>query len=160
MGGNSASPLNSTVPVLRLDRLAELRLGVRDSAVVGERVLAERIADALDSRLVLGGGELVGLEPRDRVLDRRPPLRRVEALPFGGGEDEVEDGALLRRELGFDQIGRPLGIRSRDLELVLQAPADRADQEDERDDDPHPGADDAPRMAGAQARPAREASCG
>ena len=64
-GGNSASPLNSTVTPagstvsrtasctattasrsLVLDRLVELRLGVGDAAVVGERVLAERIADA------------------------------------------------------------------------------------------------------------------
>ena len=44
------------VPVL--DRLVELRLGVGDAAVVGERVLAERVADALDAGLVVGGLEL------------------------------------------------------------------------------------------------------
>ena len=42
------------VAVLCLDRLVELRFGVRDSAVIGERLLAERIADALDPGVVLG----------------------------------------------------------------------------------------------------------
>ena len=37
--------------ILVLDRLVELRLRVGDPAVVGERVLAERIADALDAGL-------------------------------------------------------------------------------------------------------------
>ena len=39
--------------VLVVDDPVELRLGVGDPAVVGERVLAERVADALDAGLVL-----------------------------------------------------------------------------------------------------------
>ena len=68
------------VAVLVLDRLIELRLGVGDAAVVGERVLAERIADALQPGLVVGGLELRRLEARDRLLDRRLALGRVEPL--------------------------------------------------------------------------------
>ena len=38
------------VAVLVLDRLVELRLGVGDAPVVGERAVAERVAGALDAR--------------------------------------------------------------------------------------------------------------
>ena len=47
--------------VLVLDRLVELRLGVGDAPVVGERVLAERVADARDARRPVGGLELADL---------------------------------------------------------------------------------------------------
>ena len=46
------------VPVLVLDRLVELRLGVGDAAVLRERGLAERVADAVQARLAVGGLEL------------------------------------------------------------------------------------------------------
>jgi hypothetical protein len=62
------------VSVLVLDRLVELRLGVGDPAVVGERVGAEWVADALDSGLVGRGLELAGLDERDCLLDRGFPL--------------------------------------------------------------------------------------
>ena len=68
IGGNSASPLNSTVTpagstasrtasctattalaILLVDDAVELRLGVRDAPVVRERVVVERITDARDA---------------------------------------------------------------------------------------------------------------
>ena len=91
IGGNSASPLNSAVTpagstvvadrvlaprrpvaVLRLDHVVELRLGVGDAPVLGEGVLVEGVADALDADLVAARLELGGLELRDRGLRRRP----------------------------------------------------------------------------------------
>src|SRR3712207_8394834 len=39
----------------------------------------------------------------------------VEALARGRGEDEVEDAALLLRELALDQVGRALRVGARDL---------------------------------------------
>ena len=81
-------------------------------------------------------------------------------LALGRGEDEVQDRALLGRELRLDQVDRLLRVRPRDLELVLQAAADGADEEDEEDDDAEPARDDPPRMRGAGARPARERSRG
>ena len=144
------------ITVLRLDRLRELRLRIGDAAVVRERVVAEGIADALDPGLVGGGLELVRLQLRDRAFDRRLPLGRVEALTPRGGEDEIQNRALLLRELALDQVGRLLGVRARDLELVLEAPADRSDEHDEEDDDPHPARDHAPRVGRARTHPARE----
>ena len=76
--------------------------------------------------------------------------------PGGGGEDEVEHAALLGRELGLDQVGRLLRVGARDLELVLEAAADRGDEQDQAGDDPDPGEDDPPRVGGAPAVPARE----
>ena len=43
---------------------------------------------------------------------------RVEALALGRREDDVQHAALLGRELGLDQVRRPLRIRPRDLELI------------------------------------------
>ena len=175
IGGNSASPLYSTVTpagatvsrtasstattcvaVLVLDRLVELRLGVGDAAVLGERRLAERVADALEAGLAVGGLELVRLELRDRLLDRRLALRRVEPLALRRREDEVQDRALLGGELGLDQVGRLLRVRAGDLELVPQRATDRRDQHDQRDDDPDPHNHDPPRMQSARPRPARQ----
>ena len=106
--------------------------------------------------LVLGRLELGGLELRDRLLDRGLALGRVEPLALGRGEDEVQHAALLGGELRLDQVGRPLRVGARDLELVLQAAADGGDEHDEDDDDPEPAEDDAPRMGRAGSRPARE----
>ena len=117
----------------------ELRFGVGDAAVVGERLVVERVADALDSRRVFGRRELGRLELRDRGVDRRLALRRIESLAFGRGEDEIEHGTLLRGELGLDQIGRALRVGARYLELVLQAAAHRHDERDQCDDDSQPG---------------------
>jgi hypothetical protein len=148
--------------ILRVDDAIELRLRVGDSPVVGEAVLVERVSDAGDSGVAFGRlagrRELVGLELRDRVLDRRAALCRVEPLARRSGEDEVEDAALLLRELRLDEVGGALRIRARDRELVLQAAADGADEHDEQDDHPEPAEDDAPRMSGAGAHPARERS--
>ena len=133
-GGNSASPLNSTVTPagstvsrtasctattasrsLVLDRLVELRLGVGDAPVVGERVLAERVADARRARPC----RPTGLNSADfsraiAFVDRRLALGRVEPLALGRREDEVEDAALLGRELGLDQVGRLLRVGAGD----------------------------------------------
>ena len=179
IGGNSASPLNSAVTpaaatasrtasstattcvaVLRLDRLRELRLRVRDAPVVGERLLAERVADAVDARLVRRRSELRRLELRDRGLDGRLALWRVQPLALRRGEHEVQDGALLGRELRLDEVGRLLGVGARDLELVLQAATDGGDEHDERGDDAEPREDDAPRVRRARAHPVRETSGG
>ena len=180
IGGNSASPLYSTVTARGLDGLAhgllhgldlrailgvdhavELRLRVRDPAVVGERVLVEGVADARDPGIALrrlaGGGELVRLELRDHGRDRRLALGRVEALALGSGEDEIEDAALLLRELRLDQVGRALRVGAGNRELVLQAAAGRiATRTISSGDDPEPGEDDAPRVRGAGPHPARK----
>ena len=140
------------------DDPVELRLGICNPAVVRERVLFEGVADLGDTRLVLGRCELVRLELRDRVLDRLAALGRVEPLAGGRGEDEIQDTALLLRELRLDQVGRLLRVRPGDLELVLQAAADGGDEGDQDGDDADPGEDDSPGMSGARARPAREPS--
>ena len=97
----------------------------------------ERVADALDPRLVLGGLELGVLSfaiassiaaLRSGVSSRWPSARRRR----------VQHAALLGRELGLDQVGRLLRVRARDLELVLQAAADRRDEDDQNGDDPDP----------------------
>ena len=174
-GGNSASPLNSTVTpagstvsrtasctattgvaVLVLDRLVELRLGVGDPAVVGERVLAERVADARDPGRAVGGLELGRLERAIAFSDRRLARRRVEPLALRRREDDVQDAALLGGELRLDQVGRLLRVRARDRELVPQGAADRRDEHDQDRDDADPAEDDAPRMPRAGAHPARE----
>ena len=79
--------------------------------------------------------------------------------PFGRGEDDVEDAALLVGELRLDQVGRPLGVGARDLELVPQRAADRRDEADQDHDDREPAEDDAPRVRRARPRPARERPC-
>ncbi len=83
-------------------------------------------------------------------------LGRVQPFALGRGEDEVQDAALLGGELGLDQVGRLLRVRARNLELVLQAAAERPDREDQERDDPDPAEDDTPRMRGARAHPAGE----
>ena len=143
-------------PVLRLDDVGELRLGVGDPPVVGEGLLGERVTDAIESNLVPTRGELGGLELRDHVFDRCLALRRVEALARGSREDEVEHGALLGRELRLDEVGRPLRVRARNLELVLQAAADRGHQHDQPGDYREPGEDHAPGVVRAGAHPTRE----
>jgi hypothetical protein len=64
--------------------------------------------------------ELRRLQTRNRTLDRRPALRGIEPLVLGCGEDEVQDAALLGRELGLDQVRRPLRVRPRSPVLVAQ----------------------------------------
>ena len=144
--------------IRRLDDVRELRLRVGDPTVLGEGLLGERVADAVDADRVPARGELRRLELRDRVLDRGLALGRVEAFALGSREDEVEHRALLGGELGLDEVGRALRVRARDLELVLEAAADGGDEQDEHSDDPHPAEDDLPRVVGAPAHPAREAA--
>jgi hypothetical protein len=60
--------------VLLEDDAVELRFRVSDSPVVGNRVVLEGVADALDARLVLGRLELIRLELGEGVLDGRPAL--------------------------------------------------------------------------------------
>ena len=139
-----------------LDRLVELRLGVRDAAVLGDRVLAERIVDALRPALPSAGANSSVLRRAIGTLDRRLALRRVEPLALGRGEHDVQHAALLGGELGLDEVGRLLGIGAGDLELVAQAAADRRDQGDQGGDDADPAEDHPPRVGRAHARPARE----
>ena len=178
IGGNSASPLNSTttpsaatpsrtaswtastcLAVLVVDDAVELCLRVGDATVLGERVLAEGVSDALDARALVRsdrcelGRSQLGDCRHDRGLARR---RLVESLALRCREDEVEHAALLGGELGLDQIRCLLRLGARDRELVLQAPADGGDEEDEAGDDPDPGDHHAPRMVRAGAHPARE----
>ena len=84
---------------------------------------------------------------RAGVSSRSPCRRR---------EDDVEHGALLGGELRLDQVGRLLRVGAGDRELVPQRAADRGDEDDQGRDDPDPGEDDAPGVAGAHAHPARE----
>jgi hypothetical protein len=142
--------------IFGFDRLRKLRLRISDASVVREGVRAERIADALDPGLVLRRLELRALELRDRGVDRRLALRRVESLAFGCCKDKVQYGTLLGRELRLDQVGRLLRVGARDLELVLQAAAERRDREDQDCEDAEPADNHAPRVAGVQPRPARK----
>ena len=148
--------------ILRIDHAVELRLRVRDPAVVGERVLVEGIADAGDAgvpvRRLAGWGELVGLEFRDRLLDRCAALGSVEALARRRREDEVQDTALFLDELRLDEVGRPLRVGAGNRELVLQAAADGGDEEDEPGDDAEPREHDPPRVRRARPHPARQRS--
>ena len=102
-------------------------------------------------RLELGRPKLGHL-----LLDGGLARRRVEPLPLGGGEHDVEDAALLGLELGLDQVGGLLGVGAGDLELVAQAAADGRDERDQDDHDPEPAAEDAPWMCRAEAGPAGE----
>jgi hypothetical protein len=74
---------------------------------------------------------------------------------LGGGEDEVQHAALLGRELRLDQVGRLLRIRPWYLELVFEAPADCAHENDQEGHDADPRADDTPWVPGAGTGPAR-----
>ena len=141
-----------------LDRLRELRLRIGDAAVLRERLFAERVADAVDPRLAVGGGELGRLELRDRVFDGGLARGRVQALALGCGEDEVQHGALLGRELRFDEVGGLLRVRARNLELVLEAAADRGDEDDERGEDAEPCENDPPGVRGERPHHVRERS--
>ena len=141
-----------------LDDVRELRLRIGDAAVVGEGALAERVTDAVEADLVRTRGELRRLELRDGVLDRGLALGGIEPLALGSGEDQVEHGALLGGELGLDEIRRLLRVRARDLELVLQAPTDGRDEQDQDGDDAHPAEDHRPRVVRAPAHPARQAA--
>ena len=76
--------------------------------------------------------------------------------PCGRGEDEVQHAALLGGELGLDQVGRLLRVGAGDVELVLQAAADRGHEHDQEDHDPDPAEDHPPGVRRAHARPARE----
>ncbi len=114
------------------------------------------ISHLLHAGRVLGGRELLRRDARHRLLDRRLSLGRVEPLALGRREHDVQHAALLGGELRLDQVGRPLRIRSRNLELVPELAPDRHHQEDEHDDDSDPAEDNAPRMRRTHPRPARE----
>ena len=144
------------LPVLVLDRLVELRLGVRDPAVVRERRVVERVTDARQAGGSLRRLELVRLETRNRLVDRGLSLGRVEALACRRREDDVENASLLRGELCLEEIGRLLGVGPRNRELVLKRATDGRDQHDQRCDDPDPREDDTPGVVGARAHPTGE----
>ena len=143
--GLSASPVNSAWHAGRLADGAELVLDVDDLASaqlepglvelrrrrtrsgrrrragpVGENGLPTLSMPTLPSC----GLELRRLELGNSCVDRGLALGRVEALALRRGEDEVQHGALLGRELRLDQVGGLLGVGARDLELVLEAAAD------------------------------------
>ncbi len=122
--------------------------------------LRERVGDAREACLAcrLVGLELVGLQERDRLGDRRLASGRVEPLALRCREHDVEDGALLGGELGLDQVGRLLRIRAGNRELVAQRATDRGHEEDQGRDDRDPGQDDPPGVVGAHAHPVRERS--
>ena len=176
IGGNSASPLNSTCYAGRSDRLTdsvlhgndrlavlvvddtvELGLRVRDAPVVGDGVLGERCLDALEACRVFRRLEFRPAELRDRLVDRLFPFWRVEPLPRGSREDDVQDATLLFDELGFDQVRRLLRVRAGDLELVAERSGERDREDDEHDEDADPGADDAPRIRRAAPHPTGQA---
>ncbi len=121
---------NDLRAICGLDRLRELRLGVRDSSVVRECLVGERIADAVDARLAVLGLELRRLELGNGRLDCGLALGRVETLALRRGEDEVQHGALLGGELRLDQVGGLLRVGARNLEHVLEAAADGRHEND------------------------------
>ena len=113
---------DDALAVLVLDRLVELRLRVRDPTVLGKRVrprTGRRRSSSPACRR--SGSTLRAIAPGDRLFDRRLALRRVEPLALRCREDDVQHAALLGGELRLDQVGRLLGVRPWDLELVAQS---------------------------------------
>ena len=131
--------------------LGELHLGVAD-ARVGLRealiVVGERAADIGDVLLLAG-------QPQ-RVVEGGPTLRRVE-LAAVCREDDLQDRAVARAELGLEDVCRLLRIRARDHELVLERALERAEREETDQDEQEETAEHGPlRMSRLSARNARE----
>ena len=145
------------ISILGVDHAIELGLRVRDSPVVGDRVLGERRVDALETGLVLRGLERSPAELRDRFVDRLLPLGRVEPLPRGSREDDVEHATLFLGEFSFDQVRRLLRVRAGNLELVAERAGERDRENDEHGEDAEPRADDTPRMRRAAPHPTGQA---
>jgi hypothetical protein len=81
---------NNLGAICGLDLVRELGFRVRDSSVVGERLVGERVADAVEAHLAVLGLELRGLELRNRCVDRGLTLGRIETLALGRGKNEVQ----------------------------------------------------------------------
>ncbi len=175
-GGNSASPLNSTVTPAgsTVSRTAswtattvsrssssivsvELRLRVGDAPVVGDRVLAERIADALESR------------PCPRWARTRPIWSRAIASSIAArrsGVSSCSPSGAAKTTLSTPPCSAANSASIRSVAFCVsdpgisnssrRLPADRPDEDDQEGDDADPRDDDAPRMRGARTRPARE----
>ena len=119
------------VSVLRLDDVVELRLGVGDAPVLGERVLVERVADALDADRLARSART----PRSWSFAIASSIAALcsgvsRRSPSGAAKTRFRTRALLGGELRLDQVGRTLRVRARDLELVLQAAADGRNEHD------------------------------
>ncbi len=131
----------------RLDRrgvgvaaaLAQLDLGERDPAVLGDRrALGERIAD----------GQHLG-RLRDLLADRLDLRALVEDLALLDREDDAGGVAGLRRELLLEQVVGPLGLRARQVEVVDELTGGGGPQSggDEEGGDPEADHGAAPVMA-------------
>ena len=80
---------------------------------------------------------------------------RIEPFTLRRSEDDVQYRTLFGGELGLDQVGRPLRIRSGDVELVPQVAPHRAHEHDQTGHDADPCGDHTPWMCGEGSRPAR-----
>ena len=98
---------------------------------VRERVLAERVADAVDPDLVGVGAnsDVLSFAIAFAIAALRSGVSRRS--PSGAAKTRLSTAALLGRELGLDEVGRLLRVRARDLELVLEAAADGGDEDDQ-----------------------------
>ena len=150
--------------VLLEDDPVELRLCVGDAAVVGERVLVERVADARRCRVAVRS---VPVGANSRVLSSAiAPL--IASRRSGVSSRSPSGAANTRFSTPPCSSANSASIRSVAFcvsepgisNSSFRLPPTVADEHDEQDDDADPGADHAPRMRGACARPARKCARG
>ena len=84
----------------------------------------------------------------DHLLDGGPAGGRVEPLAGRRCHDHAQRRALLDRELGVDQVGRPLDVRPGEVEVVDQRAVERGVQPAQHHEDGEPAEDHPPGMAG------------
>ena len=127
------------IAVLVVDHAVELRLGVGDPPVLRERVLAERVADALDPGPVLRRLELASSSGA-RSPSRPPPCApacRADA-PSGAAKTRLRTPPCS--DANSDSI-RSVAFCVSDPGISnwsLQAAADRRDEHDQQGDDADP----------------------
>ncbi len=175
IGGNSASPLNSAVTPAGSTLSRTESSNGDDGLAVLAKITRSNCASAYAMRpssetvfssngsptLSMPALSSVGLNSEVLSFAIACSIAALRSgvsscSPSGRGEDEVEHAALLGGELRLDQVGRLLRVGAGDVELVLQAPADRRDEHDQQRHDPDPAEDHAPGMRRAHARPAGE----
>ena len=141
--------------------LVVLHVEVGDLATVGQllRPGAQRVRDRDDIGRVLGEGALRGSARDEHAVNRGGVRFAVERLPVLRRHHDPQRGTLLAAELGGDQVGRLLGVRARDLEVVDQLAVEGCVQPDQDDENRDPREDDAPRMPCAAARDGCERAC-
>ena len=132
IGGNSASPLYSTVTPGRLDRLAdgvldgddlvavgvldrlvELRLGVGDAAVLRERVRLNGSPTLVDARPCRSCGLNSGVLSFATACSIAALRSGVSSrCPAGAAKTRFRTAPCSEANFGLDQVGRLLGVRA------------------------------------------------